>query len=220
MRLLGYIFLCRAGCAALVLFAACFWALELRAGERTHGLLWNRTGLPLVFPLQVATADGVDLRLTLIDAETGAPALAAAIEGGRFFRVLTPPGAYLVHLGRPQGDAEGLALFGPLRFAVRDHDRKGGYRVDLTRLMIDGAITIAPFDLCQGVGIERLPRPQAPFDDVEGYARRIPPEGSLGTHPDAVFDPERLSNQTAPSRPTEYAPYLSTPRFAVRNRPC
>src|SRR6056297_186762 len=58
------------------------------------GLMWNRTGLPAVFPLQVKTPPGQDYVLTLIDADTGADALAAYIEGGAFFKVLVPPGTF------------------------------------------------------------------------------------------------------------------------------
>ena len=58
------------------------------------GLMWNRTGLPAVFPLQVKTPPGQDHVLTLIDADTGTDALAAYIKGGAFFKVLVPPGTY------------------------------------------------------------------------------------------------------------------------------
>jgi len=57
------------------------------------GLMWNRSGLPAVFPLQVKTPPGQDYFLTLIDENTDA-VLAAYIKGGAFFKVLVPPGMF------------------------------------------------------------------------------------------------------------------------------
>ncbi|SLN13758.1 hypothetical protein ROA7450_00218 [Roseovarius albus] len=68
---------------------------EMAAGTtQTAGLMWNRTGLPAVFPLQVKTPAGQDYFLTLIDAESGEDAMAAYIAGGAFFKVLVPPGEF------------------------------------------------------------------------------------------------------------------------------
>lgn len=191
------------------------------AGEVVHGLIRNTTGLPLVFPLQVHSAPGVDLLLSLEEAETGALALEAAIEGGRFFRVLAPPGQFAVQVrDRNNPGSIPLARIDPLEFRVAGLGTKGGYLIDLTRLAVDGAVTVRPFNLCQGYVLEETPRRQAPFDDVEGYGVRLPESGDVVGHPDARFDPERLTAQTRPARPTEYAPYLSPPRFGVRWRPC
>lgn len=96
--------------------------------ESRHGLLWNRTGLPATFPLQVQTAPGEDRSLLLIDAASGEAALAAFIEGGRFFRVLVPPGRYRVQLA---SGAETLELPEPLSFEITGTGRKAGYRIDL-----------------------------------------------------------------------------------------
>lgn len=88
------------------------------------GLMWNRSGLPAVFPLQVKTPPGPDYFLTLIDVKTGDPALAAYIKGGKFFKVLVPPGVFRLSFvtgNMWQGEDE---LFGPGRktqhFELRD----------------------------------------------------------------------------------------------------
>ncbi|MDZ4393115.1 hypothetical protein [Cypionkella sp.] len=104
------------------------------------GLLWNKTGLPAVFPLQVKTLPGRDHVVTLLDAETGEEALAAYIRGGAFFRVLVPPGGYRLRFvsGKDWRGAE--ALFGSevevfelrrtLRFETRGLGTKAGHIVD------------------------------------------------------------------------------------------
>jgi hypothetical protein len=107
------------------------------------GLLWNKTGLPAVFPLQVKTLPGRDHVVILLDAETGEEALAAYIRGGAFFRVLVPPGDYRLRFmsGKVwQGEA---ALFGngpetevfelrrALRFQTQGLGTKAGHVVDL-----------------------------------------------------------------------------------------
>lgn len=121
---------------ALPLFLALLAAPA--SADSQHGLLWNRTGLPAVFPLQVQTAPGEDRSLLLIDAASGEAALAAFIEGGRFFRVLVPPGSYRVRLASgdvwaeevgPEGS--GFELPEPLTFQITGAGRKAGYRIDL-----------------------------------------------------------------------------------------
>lgn len=107
------------------------------------GLMWNRTGLPAVFPLQVKTPPGQDYFLTLIDNDTGTPALAAYITGGAFFRVLVPPGTFRVTFATGdvwQGEED---LFGAathvfelgkaLTFETRGLGTKAGHVVNLLR---------------------------------------------------------------------------------------
>lgn len=144
-----------------MLWAALAFAAEGEA--RRHGLMWNRTGLPAVFPLQVKTAVGQDYLLQLTDRQTGDTALAAYIEGGRFFRVLVPPGTYDVHfaygaewrgeamLFGADGQTKTLSLAAPLTFAVRNFDVKGGHVLDLKELAPgqDAQIRVAPQMLCQ-----------------------------------------------------------------------
>lgn len=58
------------------------------------GILWNRSGLPATFPLQVKTLPGKDYVVYLIDVDSGKPAMAGYIHGGTPFRLLVPPGRY------------------------------------------------------------------------------------------------------------------------------
>lgn len=108
------------------------------------GLMWNRTGLPVVFPLQVKSAAGRDYVLTLIDSATGAEALAAYMQGGAFFRVLVPPGRYRVRFAAGRVWRGDEALFGPgalteqfeleapLSFEIRNPGIKAGHIIDLS----------------------------------------------------------------------------------------
>lgn len=193
------------------------------------GLMWNKTGLPAVFPLQVKTSPGQDFMMTLVDAETHAPALAAFIEGGRFFKVLVPPGEYDVRFATGadwQGEAD---LFGkdettlfvldtPLQFAVMDFATKLGHSIDLTAS--EDVISVEARFICQRFGVADFARPQAPFDDVEGYATRLTDEGALVQFPNR-FAPDRFSAGTDdPVIPTDFAPYFSDPAYEVRAFPC
>jgi hypothetical protein len=108
------------------------------------GLLWNRTGLPAVFPLQVKTPPGPDYHLTLIDTQTGEAALAAYINGGAFFRVLVPPGTFRLRFATGRDWQVEDILFGegeathhfelrrPLTFETRGLGTKAGHIVTLT----------------------------------------------------------------------------------------
>lgn len=207
-------------------------AMAQAADRPGPGLMWNRSGLPLVFPLEVRTEAGDDYYLTLTDAATGAPALAAFFEGGAFFRVLAPPGTYELNLATGETWQDEAALFGdttrriglpaPLTFEILDAATKGGHLVDLTARDTAGAIApiVTPLNSCQGVRLTDAPRPQAPFDDLEGYGTRIPDDGDLIHHPDGRFDPERLTGRDTPVRPTDHAPYFSRPRARIGEYPC
>ncbi|OED49807.1 hypothetical protein AB838_05305 [Rhodobacteraceae bacterium (ex Bugula neritina AB1)] len=112
-------------------------------GQQRAGLLWNRTGLPAVFPLQVKTPAGADYFLTLTDQKTGEDALAAFIKGGAFFKVLVPPGLFVLRFASGKEWQGEDALFGPdtrhfempepLEFAVRGIGGKAGHVVTLRR---------------------------------------------------------------------------------------
>ena len=127
-----------AGFAALCLLSPA-WADEAAAPRA--GLMWNKTGLPAVFPLQVQTDPGQNYYLKLEDTETGAPALAAFIEGGAHFRVLVPPGTFDLSFATGEAWQGEEALFGPetqrivvsdpLTFAVKGLRTKSGYWLDL-----------------------------------------------------------------------------------------
>lgn len=76
-----------------------FLPLSALAQDRpAHGLMWNKTGLPATFPLQIKTQPGRDYIVTLVQPDTNADAMAAYITGGRFFRLLVPPGTYRLEI--------------------------------------------------------------------------------------------------------------------------
>ncbi|RVV97032.1 hypothetical protein EKE94_15315 [Mesobaculum littorinae] len=132
-------------------------ALAAPAGAAERGLLWNRTGLPAVFPLQVKTPPGAAWRVTLLDAETGRAGLAAAFDGGAFFRVLVPPGRYdLLFEAGQSFDSDGFGAEGPsdsfvlerrLSFEISPGGRKTGHIVDLTER---GEARVTAQSICQG----------------------------------------------------------------------
>lgn len=117
------------------------------------GLMWNKTGLPAVFPLQVKTLPGRDHVLTLLDVKTGEEALAAYIRGGAFFRVLVPPGVYRLRfvsgkhwqgeeaLFGQGADTEVFELRHPLEFETRGLGIKAGHIVDLRGRGTEARIT-------------------------------------------------------------------------------
>ncbi len=109
-----------------------------------QGLMWNRTGLPAVFPLHVKTTIGEDYVLLLSDPQTGADVLAAFIVGGRFFRVLVPPGTFRVRFAAGVTWQGADTMFGRagqtriiempelLTFEVKGLRTKSGHLIDLT----------------------------------------------------------------------------------------
>ena len=132
------------------------------------GLMWNRTGLPAVFPLQVKTPAGQDYFLTLIDDETGEDALAAYIEGGAFFKVLVPPGVFRLsfaagdiwqgeeELFGPGTDTHAFELKKPLTFRVRGLGTKAGHLVSLLEIEAGEDVQAAVKDqfICQSLRTE------------------------------------------------------------------
>ncbi len=164
------------------------WPLTALASEPMSpppaGLLWLRSDLPAVFPLQVKTAPGRDYHLTLTDTATGKDTLAAYIRGGAFFRVLVPPGRYSARfaLGTVWKGAD--ALFGaatkmhelsePLRFGTRGIGRKAGHLVDL-RGLIDTrqAVKTRSLSICQSVRLDLQDVTETPFDPGTDTLRRL-----------------------------------------------
>lgn len=138
----------------LVLAFLALLPLAALASDRPEpGLVWNRTGLPLVFPLQVKTPPGADYIVNLTDADSGDTALAAYIRGGLFFRVLVPPGTYRVHFDYGTvwhdnearfADQKTVHLDDPLTFETRGIGRKAGHLVDLTEMDLDQDTAAAP----------------------------------------------------------------------------
>lgn len=134
------------------------------------GLMWNRTGLPAVFPLRVKTAPGANYYLELSDDETGTPALAAYIEGGTFFRVLVPPGRFNLrfatgdvwrgeaHLFGEGSQTQLIDLSHPLEFGVKGIGTKSGHSVDLTALVeMEEASRLGADAICQTVDLVHVP---------------------------------------------------------------
>lgn len=195
------------------------------AGTPAHapaGLMWNRTDLPAVFPLQVKTPAGNDYMLTLIDADTGDAALAAYIRGGAFFKVLVPPGTFRLRFATGDVWQGEQALFGPgdrtrvfelrepLTFETRGLGVKAGHVVDLT-LRVPGqraAVTVKDQLICQSF------RPQ------------FPSSGTTFPRPPALryFEwSERLQDARIAERDKRlgFVPRYDTPaRRDVRSRYC
>lgn len=138
------------------------------AGAPPPGLMWNRSGLPAVFPLQVKTSEGPDYFLTLIDEKTGKAVLAAFVVGGAFFKVLVPPGTFTLRFATGEDWQGEKQQFGPgtqtrrfdlpkpLTFAIRGASTKAGHLVDL-RDTVPGSYASAEVRgqyICQATQIE------------------------------------------------------------------
>lgn len=142
----------------LVLMPLAAWAED----RPRAGILWNRSGLPATFPLQVKTLPGKDYVVFLVDPDTDDPAMAGYIRGGTFFRLLVPPGNYLLRFAygtdwRGQDDLFGAdtgwtQIDKPLDFRVIGTSRRSGYLVTLIeengRMKI---VETAPQDWCQSI---------------------------------------------------------------------
>ncbi|SFG80924.1 hypothetical protein SAMN04488020_10470 [Palleronia marisminoris] len=162
----------------LLLFGLPAWA------DPGHGLIKNRTGLPLTLPLQVKTDPGRDVYLVMRDAATTEIAVTAYIEGGRFFRLLMPPGTYTLHAAMGREWLGEDDLFGPetefytlpeaLGFRA-GMTRKRGHLIDLT--LADEMAEAATRDiaLCQYYEPAPAPeRPAAPRDRAGSIAPEVP----------------------------------------------
>lgn len=149
-------------------------AAPLWAQAPSHGLLWRSGDLPAVFPLQVKSAPGARYYLRLTPVGEDEATLAAFIEGGRFFRVLVPPGTFRVTLYRGREWQGEQALFGAqthrieiaeaLTFRIEGLRVKSGHLLDLTQL--DSFVQAAPDPLlfCQTLGPAPVRDPVGPRD--------------------------------------------------------
>lgn len=214
------------GLLALLLIV---FAFPIRADDPEHGLLWNKTGLPAIFPLQVKTGAGVDTQVTLVDAAEGTDALSAFIEGGRFFQVLVPPGTYVLEFVQWDGSRPEVSHAEPppsrsfvldrvLTFEVRDGSVKAGHVVDLTDL--ETGIMLADRFVCQRYRVDRPSRPLPPFDDTTGYATRLLERGEIAKFPNRRSPEGLAEGVTRPVIETDFAPYFSRPEFKLRANPC
>lgn len=203
----------------LVLTGASRAGLAEGAQDRPMGLMWNRTGLPAVFPLVVKTLAGRDYYMVLAAEQTGRAALAAYIRGGEFFRVLVPPGTYGLRIFYGNGWQGEDRLFGPgdetrvfdlpesLTFQIRGISRKSGHIVDLRGVIGGGDVlaSVGPFALCQRVSqvIDPEKIHLALTADVPGTGPEREDVRDLGPRrPSLRFDP------------------FSTPDFEMRTVPC
>ncbi|NSY38513.1 hypothetical protein [Leisingera sp. ANG59] len=155
-----------AGLLLAVFCGAAAVAAETSAEHPRAGLMWNRTGLPAVFPLQVKTPEGADYYLVL--SGRGGDALAAYIQGGAFFKVLVPPGRYQLRFASGSDWQGEDKLFGPdtvvfelpeaLDFAVRGAGIKAGHLVSLTREPRSGGLRaeVKGQFVCQIAGLEEV----------------------------------------------------------------
>lgn len=191
------------------------------------GLLWNRTGLPAVFPLQVKAPEGANYVMTLLHDETGAPALAAYVEGGRFFKVLVPPGRFVVRFTSDidaqvevsrQDEAGVVQLKDPLVFAVLDAGTKGGHLVDLTDL--DSGVAVRDQFICQRNAVEAFSRPQVPFDETDSLGTGLLEKGEILRFPTRFAANRLMAGMDRPTIPTDFAPYFSESTWNVRTVPC
>ncbi|MEW9919829.1 hypothetical protein AB2B41_09455 [Marimonas sp. MJW-29] len=232
------------GLVVLGLLLSFALAPMLRAEDRPAGLMWNRTGLPAVFPLQVKTLAGPDYHLVLRDAVTGAPALAAYVEGGAFFRVLVPPGRYRLRFAYGSAWRGEEELFGPemrvfelaepLEFAVTGFATKAGHVVDLTGRAADGGLVaeVVPAVDCQSVRV--FLEPVLPGAS-QGTALRLPGEGEVWRPRERpAYDiPDALSIEGAferlkegelllvePPEQRRADPSVGVPRIEVLRKPC
>lgn len=170
------------------------------------GLMWNRTGLPAVFPLQVKTPPGQDHVLTLIDADTGTAALAGYIKGGAFFKVLVPPGTFRLKfafgdvwhgqadLFGPGADTQVFELPRPLTFETRGLGVKAGHVVDLSarRPGEIAGVTFKDQLICQSFRLRFPPR------DIAAPAKLLHHEGvdfGIGDTPRSALDRPLLPMQ-------------------------
>lgn len=211
--------------AALPLLLALACALPARAAPvhpgdppsvRTGGLIWNRSGLPAVFPLQVKTRAGQDYVLTLIDAETGIGMLSAYVAGGAFFKVLVPPGRFRLRFSPGDGAGAGaFELTEPLNFALRGPHIKAGHLVDLrgSEGMAQVPVRVTDQFICQSLRsrLVQVPHPQS----GQRSGGRVP-LGPPGGAPFLLGDPTPPGTAD-PIQPTRPALYLQT---GVRSRYC
>ncbi|SHL85468.1 hypothetical protein SAMN05444414_1654 [Roseovarius marisflavi] len=199
--------------------------------SRPAGLMWNRTGLPAVFPLQVKTPPGQDYFLTLIDQSTDKAALAAYIKGGAFFKVLVPPGVFRLRFASGdvwQGEDD---LFGPgvktdvfelrkpLAFETRGLGVKAGHVVNLLERR-PGRIaqtTLKDQLICQSFRLG-IPTPIYPVSQ-EGRSKGMFHQGRIAARPGqtAGFDRDFVAK---PGNPADRFPSFTRPGYDVRSRYC
>ena len=182
----------------------------LAAAAPPHGLMWAKGDLPRIFPLQVRTPPGRDAYLVLRDAASDRAVLAAYIEGGRFFRVLVPPGTFMLDIAIGADWQGEEALFGPatavyahpepLEFGITGAGRKSGHLIDLRDAATGIEARSDTLALCQRYAL-----------DLDAFGGALPEEAS---RPD-------LLHGTAEPDPLEEGPFLRREwRYDLDERLC
>ncbi|MEO1961158.1 MAG: hypothetical protein ABGW82_09330 [Paracoccus sp. (in: a-proteobacteria)] len=139
----------------LLVLALCLLPLAAAAQERPQtGLMWNRSGLPATFPLQVKTLPGKDYLVHVTEPGSGRAVMAGYIRGGDFFRLLVPPGQWRLRFAYGLDWQGKDALFGPetgrtemrqvLDFSILGLNRRRVYIVTL--IEENGTMTIVDAD--------------------------------------------------------------------------
>ena len=180
------------------------------AAAPPHGLMWSESELPRTFPLQVRTPPGRDAYLVLRDAATDAAVLGAYIEGGRFFRILVPPGTFVLDIAFGTDWQGREALFGPstevyahpdpLDFGITGVGRKSGHLIDLRRTGPGIKAQAEDIALCQRYAL-----------DLDAFG---------GALPDAAAEPDLLRGASEPD-PLDEGPFLRREwRFDLDERLC
>lgn len=80
---------------------------------QSPGIMWNMTGRQLQAPLRIETSAGVDYYVKLVDAMTGAEAVAIFVRGGIPLDVDVPLGSYFLKYASGQTWRGERPLFGP-----------------------------------------------------------------------------------------------------------
>lgn len=201
------------------------------------GLMWNRSGLPAVFPLQVKTSPGQDYFLTLIDQETDDAALAAYIEGGAFFKILVPPGVFRLKFAAgdvwqgeddlfgPGADTDHFELRTPLTFETRGLGIKAGHVVSLLERRPGeiAQITLKDQLICQSIRVEFSSSIYSALEMEQ--ARGFRHQGRIGSLTGLaaglggdIFDGSRLG--TDPRRYFAMPHYFTMPRYHMQSQYC
>ncbi|QDY71238.1 hypothetical protein [Qingshengfaniella alkalisoli] len=204
---------------AVALAAMLFGAtgiVPLSADTPRTGLMWNRSGLPAAFPLQVKTPSGQNYFLVLRDAENDRQALAAYINGGEFFKVLVPPGRFTLQfaigqewqgedtLFGPDAQTRFVELGPPLTFKTRGIGTKAGHIVEILRADPEKPLQISIREqaICQTV-LPPVPSPDArdlaiPYEYTHRPStRRIRPVARPSFADDPLADRPADADRTA-----------------------
>lgn len=183
---------------------------SVAAAAPPHGLMWVNSDLPRSFPLQIRTAPGRDAYLVLRDAATDDAVLGAYVEDERFFRVLVPPGRFMLDIAFGTTWQSAASLFGPsteiyahpeaLEFGNIGGGRKSGHQIDLRDAATGIEARVDEIALCQRYAL-----------DLDAFGDALPDEAAR---------PDPLRGTSAPD-PLEEGPFLRREwRYDLDERLC